>query len=164
MWKRSEKEKQQRVDTRRRVAQKLGPTARGKSESNSSLRCWRLPTETIGRWQRESLSLPQCRHLFVLTRPRTLVPTWPIRVLNSSTQENVHLIIPRPAGRREEIELVGLTWVCLQLNCCCDSQSNYTYIMWFSSRPRSPVKHSVLCKYNTYYAIKQLGATSRFAC
>ena len=86
------------------------------------------------------------------------------RVLNSSTQENVHLIIPRPAGRREEIELVGLTWVCLQLNCCCDSQSNYTYNMWFSSRPRSPVKHSVLCKYNTYYAIKQLGATSRFAC
>ena len=23
--------------------------------------------------------------------------------------------------------------------------------VWFSSRPRSPVKHSVLCKYNTYY-------------
>ena len=31
------------------------------------------------------------------------------RVLNSSTQENVHLIIPRRGGRREEIELVGLT-------------------------------------------------------
>ena len=28
MWKRSEREKQQRVDTRRRVAQKVGPTAR----------------------------------------------------------------------------------------------------------------------------------------
>ena len=27
------------------------------------------------------------------------------RVLNSSTQENVHLTIPRRAGRREEIEL-----------------------------------------------------------
>ena len=73
------------------------------------------------------------------------------RVLNSSTQENVHLIIPRRAGRREEIELVGLTCVCLQLNCCCDSQSRYMYNRWFSARPRSPVKHSVLCKYNTYY-------------
>ena len=73
------------------------------------------------------------------------------RVLNSSTQENVHLIIPRRAGRREDIELVGLTWVCLRLNCCCDSQSSYTYNIWFSSRPRSPVKHSVLCKYNTCY-------------
>ena len=28
VWKRSEREKQQRVDTRRRVAQKLGPAAR----------------------------------------------------------------------------------------------------------------------------------------
>ena len=73
------------------------------------------------------------------------------RVLNRSTQENVHLIILRRGGRREEIELVGLTWVCLQLNCCCDSQNSYTYNRWFSSRPRSPVKHSVLWKYNTYY-------------
>ena len=76
------------------------------------------------------------------------------RVLNSSTQQNVHLTIPRRAGRREEIELVGLTWICLQLNCCCDSQSScYTYNRWFSSRPRSPVKHSVLCKYKHVYYV-----------
>ena len=31
----------------------------------------------MGRWQQESLSLPRCSHLFVLTRLRTLVPTWP---------------------------------------------------------------------------------------
>ena len=31
----------------------------------------------MGRWQRESLSLRRCSHLFVLTRLRTLVPTWP---------------------------------------------------------------------------------------
>ena len=73
------------------------------------------------------------------------------RVLSSSTQENVHIIIPRRAGRRKEIELVGVTWVCLQLNCCCDPQSNYTYNRWFSSRPRSSVKHWLVCKYNTYY-------------
>ena len=33
--------------------------------------------ETMGRWQQESLSLPRCSHSFVLTRPRTLVSTWP---------------------------------------------------------------------------------------
>ena len=32
---------------------------------------------TMGRWQQESLSLPRCSHLCVLTRLRTLVPTWP---------------------------------------------------------------------------------------
>ena len=26
--------------------------------------------KTMGRWQRESLSLPRCSHLFVFTRPR----------------------------------------------------------------------------------------------
>ena len=74
------------------------------------------------------------------------------RVLNSSTQENVHLTIPRRAAGRDRIMVVGLTWVCLQLNCCCDSKSScYTYNRWFSSRPRSPVKHSVLCKYKHVY-------------
>ena len=33
--------------------------------------------ETMRRWQRESLSLPRQSNLFVFTRPRTLVPTWP---------------------------------------------------------------------------------------
>ena len=76
------------------------------------------------------------------------------RVLNSSTQENVHLTIPRRAAGRDRITVVGLTWVCLQLNCCCDSKSScYTYNRWFSSRPRSPVKHSVLCKYKHVYYV-----------
>ena len=57
--------------------------------------------------------------------------------------------IPRHAGPRGENELiiVDLTWVCLQLNCCCDSQSSYSYNRSFPSRPRFPIKHSVLCKY-----------------
>ena len=73
------------------------------------------------------------------------------RVLNSSTQENRHLAKQKRARPRGEIELIDLTWVCLQLNCCCDSQSIYSYNRSFPSRPRFPVKHSVLCKYNTYY-------------
>ena len=68
------------------------------------------------------------------------------RVLNSSTQENGHLTEQKRAGPRGEIELIGLTWVCRQLNCCCDSQSSYSYNILFRSRPRFPVKHTVLCK------------------
>ena len=68
------------------------------------------------------------------------------RVLISSTQENGHLTEQKRAGPRGEIESMGLTWVCLQLNCCCDSQSSYSYKRSFPSRPRFPVKHSVLCK------------------
>ena len=37
-------------------------------------------------------------------------------VLNSSSQENAHLTKQKRAGPRGEIELIGLTWVCLQLN------------------------------------------------
>ena len=75
------------------------------------------------------------------------------RVRNSSTQENVHVTKQKRAGPRGGTELVGLTWVCFQLNCCCNSQSSYTYNISFPSRPRFPVKHSVLCKYNTYYYV-----------
>ena len=73
-------------------------------------------------------------------------------------QENVHLVHltkQKRAGSRGGIELsillVGLTLVCLQLNCCYNSQSSYSYNIPFPSRPRFPVKHSVLCKYNKYY-------------
>ena len=73
-------------------------------------------------------------------------------------QENVHLVHltkQKRAGSRGGIELsillVGLTLVCLQLNCCCNSQSSYSYNIPFPSRPRFPVKHSVLCRYNKYY-------------
>ena len=60
----------------------------------------------------------------------------------------------RRAAGRDGITVVGLTWLCLQLNCCCDSQSScYTYNRWFSSRPTSPVKHSVLCKYKHVYYV-----------
>ena len=119
------------------------------SESNSSLRWWRLQLATMGRWQRESLSLPRCSHFCLYSRD---FARW--YQLNSSTQENVHLTLPRLAAGRDRITVVGLTWVCLQLNCCCDSKSScYTYNRWFSSRPRSPVKHSVLCKYKHVYYV-----------
>ena len=66
MWKRSEREKQQRVDTRRRVAQKLGPTARVILSQ----------TQAFGEggyswkqcWQRESVSLPRCSHFCLYSR------------------------------------------------------------------------------------------------
>ena len=47
------------------------------------------------------------------------------RVVNSSSQENGHLTKQKRAERRGEIELIGLTWVCLQLNCWCDSQTTF---------------------------------------
>ena len=74
-------------------------------------------------------------------------------ILNSSTQENEHLTKQKRAGPRGGIEflVVGLTWIYFQRNCYCDSHSSYSYIRSFPSRPRFPVKHSVLWKYNTYY-------------
>ena len=72
---------------------------------------------------------------------------------HSSTQENEHLTKQKRAGPRGEIEVVGLTRVCLQLNCCFDSQNSYSYNILFPSRPRFPVKHSVACKYNTCYTV-----------
>ena len=63
------------------------------------------------------------------------------RVLNSSTQENGHLIQQKRAGPRGEIELIGLTWVCFQLNCYCDSQSSYNRS--FRSRQRFPALGAV---------------------
>ena len=65
---------------------------------------------------------------------------------HSSTQENAHLTKQKRAGPRGEIEVAGLTRVCLQLNCCFDSQNSYSYNILFPSRPRFPVKHSVACK------------------
>ena len=58
--------------------------------------------------------------------------------------------IPRRVGPREEIRWVGFTWVCLQLNCCCDSQRSYSHNRFFPSRPHFPVKYLVLGKYKTY--------------
>ena len=52
--------------------------------------------ETMGRWQRESLSLPRCRHSYVGTNMAQ-------RVLNSSIQENVHLTKARRAAGRDRI-------------------------------------------------------------
>ena len=47
------------------------------SESNSKLSAMEIMMETMAYWQQVSLSLPRCSHLFVLRRPRTLVPTGP---------------------------------------------------------------------------------------
>ena len=50
--------------------------------------------------QQVSLSLPRCSYLFVLQRPRTLVPTGLTIVLKTSPQENAHLTIYQgPSGR-----------------------------------------------------------------
>ena len=75
-------------------------------------------------------------------------------VLNISPQENAHLLAKQKrAGPRGGVELVDLAWVCLQLNSCCDSQSSCSYNRLFPWRPRFPVKHSVLCKYDIYYVV-----------
>ena len=62
--------------TRRLVAQRVAPAARAILSQTPSFR-WRLLMETMAYWQQVSLSLPRCSYLFVLQRPRTLVPTGP---------------------------------------------------------------------------------------
>ena len=63
--------------TRRLVAQRVAPAARVILSQTPSFRRWRLLMETMAYWQQVSLSLPRCSYLFVLQRPRTLVPTGP---------------------------------------------------------------------------------------
>ena len=63
--------------TRRLVAQRIAPAARVILSQTPSFRRWRLLMETMAYWQQVSLSLPRCSYLFVLRRPRTLVPTGP---------------------------------------------------------------------------------------
>ena len=67
------------------------------------------------------------------------------RVLNSSTKKNRHLTKQKRTGPRGGMELVGLTWVCLQLNCCCDSQSSYSYNRSFPSTVGHVSQESTRC-------------------
>ena len=82
----------------------------------------------MAHWQQVSLSLPRCSNLFVLQRPRTLAQQGPHSSRQLSSRKCTPNDIPRRIGLREDIQLVGFTWVCFQLNCCCDSQS--TYSLW----------------------------------
>ena len=52
VWKRSEREKQQRVDTRRRVAQKLGPAARVILSQTQAFGVMEVTAGNDERWQR----------------------------------------------------------------------------------------------------------------
>ena len=84
------------------------------------------------------IALAATMQSFVCTHATSNVSTNMVhRNLNSSIQENAqlvhlvqHLTKQKRAGPRGGIELlililiVGLTWVCLQLNCCCSSQSS----------------------------------------
>ena len=109
MWKRSEREKQQRVDTRRRVAQKLGPTARvilsqtqGFGDGGYSLK----------RWSAGSGNRSRCHDavIFVCTHETSHVGTnMAHRVLNSSTQENLHLTM-RCKDPSEEVDRRRRGW------------------------------------------------------
>ena len=62
---------------RRLVPQRVALAARVIMTQTPSFRRWRLSMETMAYWQQVSLSLPRCSYLFVLQRPRTLVPTGP---------------------------------------------------------------------------------------
>ena len=63
--------------TRRLVAQRVAPAARVILSPTPSFRRWRFLMETMAYWQQVLLSLPRSSYLFVLRRPRTLVPTGP---------------------------------------------------------------------------------------
>ena len=89
--------------------------------------------EMMARW-------PRCSYLYSRDLAR-----WyrqgPHSSKEASSRKRAHALrhdIPRRAGPRGEIELfiVGLTWVCLQLDCCCGSQKSYSYNRSFPSRAR----------------------------
>ena len=63
--------------TRRLVAQRVAPAARAILSQTPSFRRWRLLMETMAYWQQVLLSPPRFSYLFVLQRPRTLVPSGP---------------------------------------------------------------------------------------
>ena len=95
MWKRSEREKQQRLDTRRRVAQKLGPTARVVLSQTQAFGDGGYSSK---RWGAGSGNRSRCHDaiIFVCTHETSHVGTnMAHRVLNSSTQENVHLTMTK---------------------------------------------------------------------
>ena len=94
--------------TRRLVAQRVAPAARVILSETPSFRRWRLLMETMAYWQQVSLPLPRCSYLFVLQRPRTLVPQGPHSSKNLSSRKCTPNDIPRRVGPREEICSVDL--------------------------------------------------------
>ena len=104
VWKKSEREKQQRVDTRRRVAQKLGPAAR---VILSQTQAFGDGGYSWKRWGAGSGNRSRCHDVVICLYSRDFARWYQHghRVFNSSTQKNVHLTIPRRAGRQDEIEL-----------------------------------------------------------
>ena len=101
MWKRSERKKQQRVDTRRRVAQELGSTARVILSQTQAFGDGRYSCK---RWDAGSGNRSRCHDLFICLYSRDFARWYHMahRDLNSSTQENAHLTVPRHAdgGKR----------------------------------------------------------------
>ena len=90
--------------TRRLVAQRVAPAARVILSQTPSFRRWRLLMETMAYWQQVSLSLPRCIYLFVLQRPRTLVPQGPHSSKTLSSRKCTPNDIPKRVGPREEIQ------------------------------------------------------------
>ena len=126
MWKRLERaEKQLRVDTRRRVAQKLGPTAR---MILSQTQAFGDGGYSWKRWGAGSRNHSRCHDAVICLYSGDLA-LWYQQDRHSSKNLSSRKCtpnnIPRRVGPREEIPWVDSTYVCLQLNCCCDSQSGY---------------------------------------
>ena len=90
--------------TRRLVAQRVAPAARVILSQTPSFRRWRLLMKMMVYWQQVSLSLPRCSYLFVLQRPRTLVPLGRHSSKNLSSRKCTPNDIPRRVGPREEIQ------------------------------------------------------------
>ena len=154
MWKRSEREKQQRVDTRRRVAQKLGPTAR---VILSQTQAFGDGGYSLKRWGAGSGNRSRCHDavIFVCTHETSHVGTnMARRVLNSFTQEKVHLTIPRRAAGRLNYGSrlnVGLppTKLLLRLT----EQLLHVQQMVFVEVTFPSKAYSVLCKYKHVYYV-----------
>ena len=108
----------------------------------------------MGRWQRESLSLPRCSHFGLYSRD---FARWYQHGPQSSKLLYSRKCTPYHAKARRGKRLnygsrldVGLppTKLLLRLT----EQLIHVQQM-VSSRPRSPVKHSVLCKYKHIYYV-----------
>ena len=112
--------------TRRLVAQKVAPGARVILSQTPSFRRWRLWMETMAYCG--SRYRCRCHDAVICLYSRDLARWYQQdrhSSKNLSSRKCTPNNIPRRVGPREEIPWVDSTYVCLQLNCCCDSQSGY---------------------------------------
>ena len=133
MLKRSEREKQQPVVPRRRIAQRLGPWQPERLWAKLKPLVMKV-TEGNDGAVAAGIALAATMQSFVCTLATSLVQTWPTEFKIALLKRISRLDVGLPS-----------TKLLLQL-----TQQLLVIHISFPLRPRFPVKYSVLCIYNTY--------------